>query len=58
MTWPLMQVKVMRLGIATAIADGEKVDISGLPASERERIRAQVKKLKRARKREGSDRVR
>jgi hypothetical protein len=48
----------MRLGIATAIVDGEKVDLSGLSQSQRDSIRMTVKKLRRARKREANDRVR
>jgi hypothetical protein len=53
-----LQPKVMRLGIATAIVDGEKVDLSGLSQSQRDSIRMTVKKLRRARKREANDRVR
>lgn len=49
--------RVLRLGIASAIADGEEVDLSGLPQTERESIRMQVKKLRRARRAEAKARV-
>lgn len=44
--------KALRVGIAAAILDGEDVDLSTLEPLERARIRAQVKKLRRARRRE------